>query len=108
MTEDVEGVDAVVQHVRPNSVEVIVGEPSVALRGFSKFTWLNVLKVSRRNCNRTRSVMAKFLSAPKSKFQYDGPWKMLRPWLPFWPGGGMQNWPPLAGFRQAGCGSEAS
>src|SRR6266545_3048574 len=89
--EPVEGVLAATQHVWPNTSDVIVGEPTDALRGFSKFTALNALNISVRNCNRIRSVMTKCLSTPKSKFQYDGLSKMLRPELPFVPGAGMQN-----------------
>src|SRR5712692_770041 len=105
MTVAVEAVDAALQQVCPKTDEVMVGEPLLALRGFSKFAWLSRLKNSARNCNLNRSVIAKLLSVPKSKFQYEGPLKELRPRLPFCPATGMQSLPPLENVTQSVLGS---
>src|SRR6266851_2747344 len=85
------------QHVWANELALrTLGEPDVALRGFSQFAWFSTLKTSARNCNLKRSVRPKSFSRPESRFQKFGPCTMLRP-LPFCPGGGMQKnvWVPV-------------
>src|SRR5437899_3133708 len=69
------GSDAATQQVWPKLLLVRLGEPDVALRGFSKFAWLRMLK---------------YFIRPESRFQKLGPCTKLRP-LPFCPGGGMQK-----------------
>src|SRR5262245_8150041 len=80
----------VLQQVCPKLSLVSVGEPTVAFLGFSKFTWLKMLKNSARNCVCTRSVILKFFKSAISVFQNPGPRKALRP-VPYWPGSGIQN-----------------
>src|SRR2546423_1036064 len=88
MTVAEEGSEAETQQVRPKRLLWTLGEPPVALRGFSQFAWLRTLKNSARNCSLKRSVMPKSFNRPESRFQKFGPWTMLRP-LPFRPGGGL-------------------
>src|SRR2546422_9173465 len=84
------GSDAATQQVWPKLLLVRLGEPDVALRGFSKFAWLRMLKNSDRNCRLKRSVSLKFFIRPESRFQKLGPCTKLRP-LPFCPGSGIQK-----------------
>src|SRR6267378_1314827 len=86
-----DGNEAEAQHVRAKIVLRTLGEPDVALRGFSQFARFNTLKTSARNCNLKRSVRPKSFSSPESRFQKFGPCTMLRP-LPCCPGGGMQKY----------------
>jgi len=67
ITVAVEGVDAALEHICPNTADVIVDESTEAFRGFSKLAWLKILKNSARNCNLNRSVRTKFFSEPMSK-----------------------------------------
>src|SRR5260370_42577628 len=67
-----------------------LGEPVVALRGFSQLLWFSTLKTSARSWSLKRSVMPKSFRRPESRFQKFGPCTMLRP-LPFCPGGVMQQ-----------------
>src|SRR5438034_1037130 len=85
-----DGREAEMQHVRAKILLFTLGDPDVALRGFSQLVWFRTLKNSARNCSLTRSVRPKFFNSPESRFQKLGPWTMLRP-LPFCPGGGMQK-----------------
>src|SRR5205807_10191168 len=68
----------------------MAGEPTVALRGFSKFTWFRTLKNSARKSMLSRSVSLIFFCTPESRFQKLGPCARLRP-LPFCPGNGTQK-----------------
>src|SRR5262249_76495 len=81
---------ALTQQVCPKAVLTMLGEPEVALRGFSKFAWLKTLNASKRSCRLKRSVILMFFDRPASKFQKCGPCARFRP-LPTWPGGGMQK-----------------
>src|SRR5438046_8076260 len=69
MTVAEEGSEAETQQVRPKRLLWMLGEPPVALRGFSQFAWLRTLKNSARNCSLKRSVMAKSFNRPESKFR---------------------------------------
>ena len=51
-------------------------------RGWSKFGWLKMLKMSARNCIVTLSVMAKFFIPERSNWKYAGPRRALRPTVP--------------------------
>src|SRR6267143_3078085 len=84
------GREADTQQVRAKMLLWTLGDPEVALRGFSQFVWFRTLKTSARNWSLKRSVRPKSFRRPESRFQKFGPCTMLRP-LPFCPGGGMQK-----------------
>ena len=50
-------VELVTQQACAKTVELMAGEPTLASRGFWKFAWLKVLKISVRNVALTRSVI---------------------------------------------------
>src|SRR5205085_11946046 len=84
------GREAVMQQVWPKALLVMVAEPLVELRGFSKFGWFKTLKASARNWILICSVTSKFLAKPESRFHRLGPWNKFLP-LPFCPGPGIQK-----------------
>lgn len=78
------------QQADPKPLDVMAGEPVEASRGLSKFGWFSALNISMRNCSFHFSLIGKVLINPKSRFQYDGAVKILRP-APLVPGGGKQK-----------------
>src|SRR6266566_6963619 len=88
------------QHVCANNGERKLGEPDEASRGLSKFGWFSALNISARNCRLNLSVNSNRLPIPRSRFQYPGASKMLRP-APFVPGTGIAN--ALASLKTTGA-----
>src|SRR5437667_283383 len=82
-----DGGATVAQQVCAKTVERKLGFPTEASRGLSKFGWLKALNISARSCSRTASVTRQSFWMPRSRFEYPGASKMLRP-TPFEPGSG--------------------